>query len=188
MSTTALVVVAVAAFVAWGLIQIGIWIGGSKTSRYRVKGFIRDLDLKSDSEEIKEINQSLGPWYSIRGNGETSAIGEALAKAGRSEGVGEFQRAYGPKPGEAEVTMDKQELSSIAWLADYGLRAWTTRSNNEVRGHHDRLPKERAQILSDLLDTFERRAANWPSETEDEREMRFGNYEDRMKRMWENYG
>jgi hypothetical protein len=84
--------------------------------------------------------------------------------------------------------MSRDELHSIAWLADYGLRAWTTRSNNEIRRQHGRLPKERAEILSNLLDKFERKVADWLSETEDEREMRFSNYEDRMKRMWENYG
>jgi hypothetical protein len=60
-------------------------------------------------------------------------------------------------------------------------------SNNEVRVG-DRLPRERAEILSDLLDKFERNVADWVSETEDEREMRFSNHEDRIKRMWENYG
>jgi hypothetical protein len=192
MGATAFVLIAIAGFVAWGLIRIGIWIGGSTTSRYIVAGFIQYLDLKSDSEEIKEINLSLkdyGPWYSIGGNwlsDYSSAIGEALAKAGLWQGA-EFQRAWdAPKPGEAAVTMNRQELSSIAWLADYGLRAWTMPSNNEIRVG-DRLPRERAEILWDLLDKFERKVADWVSETEDEREMRFSNFEDRMKRMWENY-
>ena len=114
----------------------------------------------------------------------SSAIGEALAKAGLSQGA-EFQRAWeAPKPAEVAVTMNRQELHRIAWLADYGLRAWTMRSNNEIRRHHDRLPRERAEILSVLLDKFERKVADWLSETEDEREMRFSNHEDRMKRMW----
>ena len=49
MGATAIVLIAVAAFVGWGLIRIGIWIGGSETSRCIVEGFIRCLDLKCDS-------------------------------------------------------------------------------------------------------------------------------------------
>jgi hypothetical protein len=92
MGAIAFVVIAVVAFLAWGLIRIGIRIGGSKTARYIVEGFIRDLDLKSDSEEIKEINLSLkdySPWHSISGNGisdyiremKSSAIGEGACES-----------------------------------------------------------------------------------------------------------
>jgi hypothetical protein len=73
MGAIAFVVIAVVAFLAWGLIRIGIRIGEAKTSRYLAEALIRYLGLKSDSEEIKEINQSLkdyGPWYIIGGNRE----------------------------------------------------------------------------------------------------------------------
>jgi hypothetical protein len=53
-------------------------------------------------------------------------------------------------------------------------------SNNEIRVG-DRLPRDRAENLSDLLDKFERKLADLLSETEDDREMRFNNHEDRMK-------
>jgi hypothetical protein len=41
--------------------------------------------------------------------------------------------------------------------------------------------------MSSALDAFERKLAQWPSETEDERVRRFASYEDRMKRIWEYY-
>jgi hypothetical protein len=199
MGATALVVIAVAAFLAWGLIRIGIRIGEAKTSRYLAKVLIQYLALESDSEETKEINQSLidyGPWYTIGGNREDntnremrlSDIGVALARAGLHQGEESQRQSDALKPGQATVIMSRDELHSIAWLADYGLRAWTMRSDNEIRRQDDRLPKDRAEILSNLLDKFERKVADWLSETDDEREMRFSNYEDRMKRMWENYG
>lgn len=196
MGAISLILIVVAVFFAWGLIRIGVQIGGSKMARYIVEGFIRTLDLKSDSEEINEINlrlKDLGWWYDIRGVANyiceirSSAIGEALAKAGLSQGA-EFQRVWdAPKTGEAAVTMNRQELYDIAWLADYGLRVWTMSSKNKIRVG-DRLPRERAEILSDLLDRFERKVADLLTESENDREMRFTNHEDRMKRMWENYG
>jgi hypothetical protein len=59
------------------------------------------------------------------------------------------------------------------------------RDNGVRRG--ERLPKDRAQQMSSALDSFEMKLAPWPSETEYEKEQRFGSYEDRMKRMWEYY-
>jgi hypothetical protein len=110
MDVRGLVFIAVAAFVAWGLIRIGIRIGGSKASRYIVKGFI--WTVGSNSEGIKEVNLRLKehrPWYSIRGNGEpnyiwemrSSAIGEALAKVGLAAGAEMQSNGMRPKPDES---------------------------------------------------------------------------------------
>ena len=84
--------------------------------------------------------------------------------------------------------MDKQELSSIAWLADYGTSRLDDAFKQRIRGLTTGCQRKGLKFCRIYWTAFERRAANWPSETEDEREMRFGNYEDRMKRMWENYG
>lgn len=93
------------------------------------------------------------------------------------------------KPGEAPIIMSDTELFDIAWLADYGLRTWTNPLNAGMRSG-ERLPKDRAEKLSSLLDSFERKIAlsNWPSESKTHEETRFANYEDRMKRLWEYYG
>ncbi len=181
--------------VAWGLVRVGIWIGGSKSSKYIVDGFIRTLDLKPDSELLKELNRELKghrPWYPILADdyycGRRSfAVGEAFADAGFSQGFESHGVRAAPKPEEAAVTMKRDELSDIAWLADYGLRVWTSPSSDEIRVG-ERLRKNRAEKLAELLDKFERNAADLFLETEDEREMRFSHYENRMKRMWENYG
>jgi hypothetical protein len=84
------------------------------------------------------------------------------------------------------IRMNRKDLESIAWLADYGFRVWTMPHDNGVR-RGERLPKDRAQQMSDALASFERKLVPWPSETENEKERRFGSYEDRMKRMWEYY-
>jgi len=59
---------------------------------------------------------------------KSSAIGEALAKAGLHQGEQSQRESDAPKQGEARVIMSRDELHSIAWLPDYGLRAWTMRS------------------------------------------------------------
>jgi hypothetical protein len=85
--------------------------------------------------------------------------------------------------------MSRDDLNSIAWLADYGLRVWTMPRDNGIRSG-ERLSKERADKMTSALDTFERRIAPLLSETEEEKqrdEYRFFSSEDRMKRMWEYY-
>lgn len=189
MVATAFVLIVATAFAAWGLIKVGIWLGGTKASKSIAEGFVQTLDLKPDSEEVKEINLRLKanrPWHPILDD-DYFAIGKSLADAGFSRGM-EFQDWFsGPKPEESVVTMNRDELFNIAWLADYGLRAWTSLSSNNIR-INERLPRERAEKLSGLLDKFEIKVAGFLSETEEERERRFSSYEDRMKRMWENYG
>ena len=182
--TTALVLTG---FVAWGMIGIGIRIGGLKASRYIVQAFTRDLDLKDSLNEMERINMCLKeglPWYFWEER--VSTLGGLLLSIGISKGAAQIKKASAPKPYEANITMNRQELSDIAWLADYGLRVWTMPRDNYVR-HGERLSKDRAEQMSSALDSFERKLAPWPSETEDEKERRFGNYEERMKRMWEYY-
>jgi hypothetical protein len=185
MDATTGALVAISALIAWGLIRIGVRIGAARASRYIVGGFAEALGLKSTAQEMDETSQCLSvqrPWHSVVDFQESherimrsAAIGEALAQVGLAAGVEMHQ----PKPGESLVKMNRKDLESIAWLADYGLRVWTMPRDNGVR-HGERLTKDLAEQMSDALDKFERKLTPWSSETEDERERRFASNEDRM--------
>jgi len=47
-----------------------------------------------------------------------------------------------------------------------------------------RLSKERAERFAYLIDDFERRAADWPNETEEENKMRFESHDNELKDLW----
>jgi hypothetical protein len=113
-------------------------------------------------------------------------IGSALADVAEMYGFAGGRECDAPKDGELSVIMKKEDLSRIAWLADYGLRVWVHPSNNHFRCG-DRLTKNEAQKLSNLLDDFDRKTCDPFNETEIERDMRFASWENRMKQMWENY-
>jgi hypothetical protein len=195
MDIMVLSLIAVAVLAAWFLYMIGFRNGQSDASRFIVEGFSFQVDPKSHSAKFKEINECLGGVNSLKASSgwalrelRSIDLGRALAKAATSHGIEIQQEWAAPKPGEISVTMRQQELDDIAWLADYGLRVWTKRGDHTIR-YGDRLPRERAEGLSKLLDKFEDQAASWGlSETQGHKEGRFNSYEDRMKRIWEEYG
>jgi hypothetical protein len=50
------------------------------------------------------------------------------------------------------------------------LRVWIRATNYPIR-NGERLPKERAEYLSNLLDAFEREVVPWPSETKEDQDI-----------------
>jgi hypothetical protein len=184
----------------WGLIQIGIRIGGVRAARHIAEGLIAHLDLKPQSEGGGEeigTDKILAELTVLRrrdiffeGLGvremRMQEFGYALADAAEMHGFAGGREWNAPKAGELSVIMKKEDLSHIAWLADYGLRVWIAPSNDYFRCG-DRLTKDRAQELSDLLDEFDQKTCDLLNETKIERDMRFASWENRMKQMWENY-
>ena len=183
----------------WGLIQIGIRIGGVRAARHIAEGLIAHLNLKlgevnREGVSTNEIATRLAVLHRIdlffEGVGvreiRMREIGSALADVAEMHGFAGGRECDAPKAGELSVIMKKEDLSDIAWLADYGLRVWINPSNDYFRGG-DRLTKDEAQKLSNLLDDFDRKTYDPFNETEIERDMRFESWENRMKQMWENY-
>src|SRR6266498_12687 len=100
-----------------------------------------------------------------RGTGKE--IGDTLARVGLQ--IGSATRLDAPNPEEVRVTMNRKELSDVAWLANYGLRAWTMPDENNIRLDVG-LPRERAEELANVLDRFEREAVDLVFEAEDDRD------------------
>jgi len=156
----------------WGLIQIGIRIGGVRAARHIAEGLIAHLNLKPLGEvnregiSTNEIATRLAVlhrkdlFFEDAGVREIRMreIGSALADVAEMHGFAGGRECDAPKTGELSVIMKKEDLSHIAWLADYGLRVWVHPSNNHFRCG-DRLTKDEAQKLSNLLDDFDRKKA-----------------------------
>ena len=114
------ILIAIAALAAWGLLRVGIRIGGSRAAGHIVDGFVRSLDVKTNSEAINKINQrvrNFRHWYSISGSGDadnivenSEAIGESLAQAGLTKGMETQQALDAPRQHETRMTMDSDEL------------------------------------------------------------------------------
>jgi hypothetical protein len=135
--------------VVWCLIQIGIRIGSVKAATDIAKGLITHLDLKpqseGDGEEIgtDEIFTEFAAlhrrdfFYEDAGGREIimEGIGRALADAAEAHGFAAGREWNAPKAEELSVTMKKEDLSHIAWLANYGLRVWTDPLNDYFSPH-----------------------------------------------------
>jgi len=165
-----ILVLTILSLAVWGLIQIGIRIGSVKTATDIAKGLITHLDLKPRSEgsgeeigtdeiftEFTELprhrylmKDTIGREIIMEG------IGRALADAADSHGFAAGREWNAPKAGECQVIMKREDLSRIAWLADYGLRVWTDPSNDYFRCG-EKLTKDEAETASTLLDDFDQK-------------------------------
>ena len=173
-----LIFMAVAVLAALGLIALGVRLGATEAARRIVDGFVRYPALTCSAAQLIEINRVL------HRRGKAKEIGDTLAKIGLQ--IGSATRLDAPNPEEAQVTMNRKELSDVAWLANYGLRAWTMPGDNSIR-LDGRLPRERAEELASVLDRFEREAANPVFEAGDDRDKRIARAENRMKQLSDFY-
>src|SRR6266568_8412683 len=173
-----LIIMAVAVLAALGLIALGMRLGAREAAKRIVDGFVRYPALTCNSAQLNEINRVLHR----RGTGKE--IGDTLARVGLQ--IGSATRLDAPNPEEVRGTMNRKELSDVAWLANYGLRAWTMPGDNSIR-LDGRLPRERAEELANVLDRFEREAADLVFEAEDDRDKRIARGENRMKQLSDFY-
>ena len=138
--------------------------------------------ITSSDNDLKGLSDLLAR-RSMLTDGSLREVADELRHAAWSEGWTAQARFSEPKPEEASVVMKREELHDIAWLADYGLRVWTSPGNPSFRSG-ERLTYEKAQGLADVLDTFERRIVDLVREPEDEKERRFETANDRMTRIF----
>ena len=111
-----------------------------------------------------------------------------LLQAAIMEGARRFQAETKRMAGEVYLIMDAKELQEVAWLADTGLRTWTTEEDVPFRSG-DRLPYKRAEHLVAVLDKFERRMTfGLLVEPEPEKKRRLDNAENRMAQVRKAYG
>jgi hypothetical protein len=91
------------------------------------------------------------------------------------------------KPDEITLSLPKEELDTLAWLADYGFRVLTAPSET-YRRSIDRLSYRQAAGYASLIDKFERKSVpNLLVEDEDDKERRFTNHENRLHTLWSCY-
>jgi hypothetical protein len=91
------------------------------------------------------------------------------------------------KPDEIAVSLPKEELDTLAWLADYGFRLVTAHSDS-YRRTFDQIPYRQAAGYASLIDKFERNSVpNLLAEHEDDKERRFTSHENRMHTLWTCY-
>ena len=173
-----LIIMAVAVLAALGLIALGMRLGAREAAKRIVDGFVRCPTLTCSSAQLNEINRVL------HRRGKAKEIGDTLARVGLQ--IGSATRLDVPNPEEAQVTMNRKELSNVAWLANYGLRAWTMPDENNIRLDVG-LPRERAEELANVLDRFEREAADLVFEAEEDRDKRVARAENRMKQLSDFY-
>jgi hypothetical protein len=91
------------------------------------------------------------------------------------------------KPDEVRLSLEKEELDALAWLADYGFRLLTAPSDT-YRRSIDQLPYHQAAGYASLIDKCERQSdANLLTEDEEEKERRFSNQAHRHHVLWSCY-
>ena len=96
------------------------------------------------------------------------------------------QRVAG-EPDEIGLSLQKEELDALAWLADYGFRLLTAPSDT-FRRSIDQLPYRQAATYASLIDKFERQSApNLLTEDEDHKERRFTSQANRHHMLWSCY-
>jgi hypothetical protein len=89
--------------------------------------------------------------------------------------------------GEVSLSMPKQELDAISWLADFGFRV-ATNNQDIYRRTIDQLPYRRATAYADLLDKFDRKSVpELLAEREEDKAQRFTHHENRQKVLWACY-
>jgi hypothetical protein len=152
--------------------------GARKVARHIVDGFLvaENFDKKSGdiNEAISKATNSKFAFGSQTSLATASAqlqaegIGQKLADAGIQRGMEIAEKLNSIPSDEVRIVMSKTDLATIAWLADCGFYA-------QIRKMDDPYPlkKEQAERYSHLIDSFERKFADFFSETEDEKEQRF---------------
>lgn len=83
-------------------------------------------------------------------------------------------------PNEIRLSLEKEELDALAWLADYGFRLLTSRTNT-YRRSIDQLPYDQAARYATLIEKFERQSVpNLLTEDEEDKERRFESQSNRL--------
>jgi hypothetical protein len=91
------------------------------------------------------------------------------------------------KPAQITLSLPKQELDTLAWLADYGFRLLTVPSDT-YRRSIDQLSYRQAASYASLIDKFERESVpNLLREDEDDKVRRFTNQQNRQHTLWSCY-
>lgn len=91
------------------------------------------------------------------------------------------------KPDEITLSFPKQELDTLAWLADYGFRLLAAPSDT-YRRSIDQLSYRQAAGYASLIDKFERESVpNLLREDEDDKERRFTSQQNRQHTLWSCY-
>ncbi|MCP2214230.1 hypothetical protein AB7M42_008783 [Bradyrhizobium diazoefficiens] len=98
-----------------------------------------------------------------------------------------LSKAEKKKPGEITLSLPKEELDTLAWLADYGFRLLTAPSDTYRRTIHQ-LSYRHAAAYASLIDKFERKSGpELLLEDEDDKERRFTSHENRLHTLWSCY-
>lgn len=91
------------------------------------------------------------------------------------------------KPKDITFTFSKQELDTIAWLADYGFRLVTSPTDTYHRSI-EQIFYHQATAYSSLLDKFERESVpDVLAESETEKDRRFNSQQNRHHTIWSSY-
>ena len=159
--------------------RIGYRRGATWAAREIAHVFRQEIDLKNVEERLRQsrfIDLAL------------DRTANELLRAAIMEGARQLQAETKRIAGEVYIIMDAKELQEVAWLADTGLRAWTTEEDIPFRPG-DRLPYKRAERLVAVLDKFERRMTfGLLVEPEPEKKRRLDNAENRMAQVRKAYG
>ncbi len=159
---------------------------GAKHAAAHITDFFR-REIASDGNDLKSIPGLLAR-HSFRAARSFDLIARKLYFAALNDGMALQARVGGPKDDESSVTMKTAELDEVAWLADSGLLLWIS-SDDEPLRDGERLTYEKAETLASLLNKFERRIVpDLLAESESDRERRFTTDENRMVRVWTEYG
>ena len=161
-------------------------IGTAKAAATTISDHFR-YEIQSTDNDLKSVPGLLAR-RSMHHDGSLRQIAEKLSLAAFNDGMAAQSRMTEPKPDESSVTMKRQDLEDIAWMADTGLRVWIASGDQPFR-YGDRLNYEKAEALANVIETFERRIVpNLLGEPEDEKERRFTTSENRMHGVWRAYG
>ena len=91
------------------------------------------------------------------------------------------------KRDEVALSLPKEDLDALAWLADYGFRLLAAPSDT-YRRSIDQLSYRQAVSYASLIDKFERKSVpDLLSEDEDDKERRFTSQENRHHTLWSCY-
>jgi hypothetical protein len=91
------------------------------------------------------------------------------------------------KADEISLSLSKDELDTLAWLADYGFRLVASPSET-YRRSFDQITYRHATGYASLIDKFERKSVpDLLLENEDDKERRFTSHENRMHTLWTCY-
>jgi hypothetical protein len=91
------------------------------------------------------------------------------------------------RPDEITLSLPKEDLETLSWLADYGFRLVTAPSDT-YRRSFDQMSYRQAAGYASLIDKFERESVpNLLTEADDDKEQRFTSHENRMQTLWSCY-